>query len=74
LKPFGIQHDVKGVVLAHGGLGLCDGGELDEGEADSLLVLEADVLDGPEGAEHFPELVLADLGRIMLTEELRLDT
>lgn len=74
MKPFGIQHDVKGVVLAHGGLGLCDGRELDEGEADGLLVLKADVLDGSEGAEHSPELVLADLGGMGFTEELRLDT
>lgn len=61
MKPFGFQHDVKGVLLAHGGLGLSDGGKFDECEADGFFVLEADVLDGSEGAENSSELVLADL-------------
>lgn len=63
MKPFGFQHDVWVVLLAHGCLGLLNRAELDEGEADGLLVLETDVLDGAETSEEFSELVFAGLGK-----------
>jgi hypothetical protein len=74
LKGFRFQLGERGVLLAHGCLGLLDGGELDEGEADGLLVFETDVLDGSEAAEHLPELFLAGLHQIGGTDELRLET
>ncbi len=74
LKGFMFQLDERGVLLAHGCLGLLDGSELDEGEADGLFVLETDVCDGSEAAENLSKFVLAGLNDNGVTDELRLDT